>query len=68
MSYASKDLKWASSAARANLLRELRDGTIDPRDYVPKSIWNSNEVYQCFTLAKFRNNAGRAIAQFLKGK
>ena len=68
MSLVLKDEKWASSQACVQLRQDLIDGAIDPRNYTPKSVWLSREIYQTFELGKFRSNAGKAIKKFMTGK
>ena len=60
--------KWGDSPAGIQFMNDLRNGTIDPRTFVPKTTWLSREVYQEWPLINFRSNAGRNIKAFVDGK
>ena len=68
MSSANKpEGSWAGSPAGIQFMKDLRDGSIDPRNYVPKAAWLTRVVYQEWPLPKFRSNAGRTITKFMAG-
>ena len=60
--------KWQDSQTGIQFMKDLRDGSIDPRTYVPKTTWLSRDVYQEWPLINFRSNAGRNVKAFVDGK